>query len=796
MADAILSLLLDQVKTIIDKPKTEVKLLVGVEEEVEKLESNLDLVLTVLADAEEKKTTDKLVKIWLARLKEAAYDMEDALDEWRSGVELEVKGAEDAAKRQGKVPRLCNFLSSFSFRRLSSRREVAVNIKEINRRIDEIVKEKDKYQLESRKIEFPKRPETSSFVDVSKLCGRDGVKREILSYLLGGNSEVEAAKLIQTISIVGMGGLGKTALAQLVCNDPNVKQHFDSVTWVCVSDSFDEKRVAKAIIQGLEKLSGSAAYGLESDPLEVLLGRLSKSIDGKKYLLVLDDVWADKCERWDSLKVTFNLGAAGSKILVTTRDLNVASMMGSSDSQIIHLEKLGDEECWSILRDIAFKGKDKMKIREDLEEIGRKIAKRCKGLPLAAKVLGSLLHSRSTKGEWLNILASEIWKLNLAQKEIFAPLLLSYYDLPHPVRRCFLYCVLFPKDFVYAYHHITSHWLAQGFLGSDPDADLELVGLEYFNILVAHSFFQDFATRDGYIFFFKMHDVVHDFGKYLAENEFATEIVQTDHLSINSARHRHLLVMVGERMSFPTSISGAEKLRTLVTYTGKDALTCDALRSLFNHCRRLRLLDFNWPDGPDHLCNEVPEDIGKLMHLRYINLANSKKLERLPEELCNILNLECLDLKGCRSLKHLPESIGKLPNLRFLVTNGCFALTHYPKDVGKLTSLRTLIGVIARADRNDGTEFSIADLGNLKHLRRVWTKVVGNSIDMEEAGKAGLQNVEELWIYLAGEVEEDDIIEALHLPPGIIFGFSDDYWLNPRGGFGHPDWFKLNSPAY
>ncbi|GLT98093.1 hypothetical protein SLE2022_156150 [Rubroshorea leprosula] len=208
--------------------------------------------------------------------------------------------------------------------------------------------------------------------------------------------------------MVGMGGLGKTTLAQLVGNDPDFKKHFESVIWICVSDSFNEKRVAKAIIQGLENLSGSAAYGLKSDPLEVLLGRISKSIKGKKYLLVLDDVWADKGEMWDSLKVTFDLGAVGSRILMTTWDLKVASIMGSSNYQIIHLEKLGDEECWSILRDIAFKGKDKMKSREDLEKIGRKIAKRCKGLPLAAKVLGSLLQFRSTKGEWLTMLDSEI----------------------------------------------------------------------------------------------------------------------------------------------------------------------------------------------------------------------------------------------------------------------------------------------------------------------------------------------------------------------------------------------------
>ncbi|GLT58575.1 hypothetical protein SLA2020_314550 [Shorea laevis] len=332
---------------------------------------------------------------------------------------------------------------------------------------------------------------------------------------------------------------------------------------------------------------------------------------------------------------------------------------------------------------------------------------------------------------------------------------------------------------MYGYHSITSQWLAQGFLGSDPNADLELVGFEYLNILVARSFFQDFKIWDGHVYQFKMHDVVHDFGKYLAGDEFAMEVVECDHLSTNSEKHRHLLVMVDKRMTFPTFISGAEKLRTLITYTGEDALTPNALCSLFNHCGHLRLLDFSGPHGSNHLCNEVPEEVGKLMHLRFISLVFSEKLERLPEALCNILNLESLHLQGCKNLKHLPESIGMLLNLRFLSTSGCFALTHYPKDIRKLTSLRTVLGAITRADRNDDKEFSLSDLGNLKHLRTIRMKVVGNSIEKEEARKAELQNVEELLIYLAGGVEESDIIEALHPPPGIRFSFTDNYWLVP-----------------
>ncbi|GLT52294.1 hypothetical protein SLA2020_256420 [Shorea laevis] len=774
MADAIVSLILAELKTtIIHRGKKEVKLLVGLEEEVEKLERNLDLIHGVLAHAEEKKRTDDLVKKWLDRLKEAAYDMEDALDEWRTAVEMELRGSEN----QRKVL-LCNFVSCFSFHQLSTRRQIALNIKEINQRLDEIVKEKDRYQLISKEIELPKRPESSSFVDVSRLCGRDGVKRDILSCLWGGNGEEEASELIQTISIVGMGGLGKTALAQLIYNDCDVQQHFDDVIWVCVSDLFDEKKVAKAIIQVLEKLGDGAAFGLESSPLQVLLEKISRSIRGKKFFLVLDDVWADTGERWESLKVTFNHGAPGSRILVTTRDVDVAKMMGSSSSQIIHLEKLGEEECWLVLKDIAFRDRDERSC-QSLEATGRKIANRCKGLPLAAKTLGSLLKSKRTKQEWQSVLNSEIWKLDLAQKDIFAPLLLSYYDLPPPVRRCFLYCVVFPKDFAIKIHLIVSNWMAQGYLGSDGNADLESIGIEYFHILVSRSFFQDIRLWDGDIVCVKMHDVVHDFAQYLAENEFVIKEVESDNLNIDSAKHRHLTVMVVDtRMPFPTSISGVKKLRTLQTFTGMNAFTSEALRILFNQCRCLRLLDLGWSAGLDYSCKEIPKEIGKLIHLRYLSLAYHHYLEGLPEALSNMYNLESLCLNGCINLKQVPDWISKLFNLRLLNTVGCLALTHYPKDIRKLTSLRALLGLIARADRNDVEEFSLADLGNLRHLHRVSLKVVGDSIDKEEARKAELENIQELRIYLDGDIEEDGIIEALDLPSDIKhLEFWGSYWF-------------------
>ncbi|GLU14189.1 hypothetical protein SLE2022_307730 [Rubroshorea leprosula] len=760
MADAIISLTLDMLKTtIIDKSKEEVKLLVGVEEEVKKLERNLDLIQSVLVHAELKKRTDDLVKKWLDRLMEASFDIEDALDEWRTAAELEILGA---AQNQKKV--LCNFISCFSFHRLGARRKIAKNIREINLKLDEIVKEKDRYELRAGKEidELPKRQESTSFVVASNLYGRDDVKTTILSYLWGEKGKEEPGEILQTISIVGMGGMGKTALAQHFYNDKEVNKHFDHVIWVWVPNPFEEKIVAVAIIEELG--IGPTRALLESSPLQVLLKRVSNSVEGKKFLLILDDVWAANCERWESFKAPLGVASSGSRILVTTRDFKVATMMGSGPSKIIRLEKLKNEECWLIFRDRAFKGKDEESCKILEETFRKEISNRCKGLPLIAKTLGSLFKSKRDIEEWQRILNSNIWGLDLPiQKDIFPPLLLSYYDLPPPVRRCFLYFALFPKNFLVWQSNIIGPWMALGFLGSDGDADLESIGEEYLDILADRSFFQHFTVQDGYVVNCKMHDVIHDFAQYLAENEFGIKEVNSNHLTVDSVKHRHLTVMVGEeRKRFPSSISGAEKLRALTTFTGEGALTCEALRNLFNQCKCLRILDFAWPDfSISHLCEEIPEEIGNLMHLRHLDLAHSKLLERLPEALCDLHNLQFLNLKGCKKLKQLPNGIAKLINLRLLRTNGCFALTHYPKGIQKLTSLRKLWGAIARADCNDAEEFSLADLGNLKYLRSVWMKVVGNSIDKGEARKARLQNVRELRIYLAGNIMEEDIIEVL-----------------------------------
>ncbi|KAK9219078.1 hypothetical protein WN943_007717 [Citrus x changshan-huyou] len=218
-----------------------------------------------------------------------------------------------------------------------------------------------------------------------------------------------------------MGGIGKTTLAQLAYNNDDVKNHFEKRIWVCVSDPFDVFRIARAII---EALTGSAPNFGE---FQSLMQHVQGCVEGKKFLLVLDDVWNKDYSKWGPFYNCLKNGLHGSKILITTRDETTAHIMKSTD--IIPIDLLSEKECWSIFESLAFFGKS-MEGCENLEKIGREIVGKCKGLPLAVKTIGSLLWSKNTEEEWQNILKSEIWEHKGIERGLLAPLLLSYNELP------------------------------------------------------------------------------------------------------------------------------------------------------------------------------------------------------------------------------------------------------------------------------------------------------------------------------------------------------------------------------
>lgn len=316
MADALVSKVLQQLTSAIEN---ESALILGGKKKVEKLTTTLTAIRSVLIDAEKKQVKEKRVRVWLEQLEAISYDLDDLLDEWNTKIcepkRIEIMGHHHSSLSK-KMVRLSNFLSPcFCVNQLVMHRDIGSKMECIKERLDEVANEKDKYHFDiDGKTEEAERQETTPLIDVSEVCGRDFDKDTIISKLC---EEFEEENCPLIISIAGMGGMGKTTLAQLVFSDDKVTAHFEHRIWVCVSEPFDRIRIAKTIINAFDELHTYILW-------QHLQEHLRKSVMGKKFLLVLDDVWTDDFRIWEPIKVPLKSGAPGSRILVTTRNEGVS----------------------------------------------------------------------------------------------------------------------------------------------------------------------------------------------------------------------------------------------------------------------------------------------------------------------------------------------------------------------------------------------------------------------------------------------------------------------------------------
>jgi leucine-rich repeat protein SHOC2 len=348
-------------------------------------------------------------------------------------------------------------LFSIENNRIAFRVKLVREIDNIRKKFNDVAEDMSRLKLNPNLVLIVKENEgswreTSSFVLESGIVGREENKNEIIELLKGENSSVSF------IAIVGMGGLGKTALAQLVYNDDEVEKVFDKRIWVCVSQEFDVKSILRKM---LKSLRNDQVGDLE---LDILQRMVREELNGQRYMLVLDDLWNENQLKWDELRTYLMCGGQGSKILVTTRSTLVSQMMGVNNPYV--LKGLNKEQSWDLLKKLTF-GEVVNGVSSNLESIGERIAEKCGGVPLAIRTVGGFLRTiNENEDQWLSVLNGDVWRLCEERQSIMPVLKLSYQNLPLGLRQCFAYCCLYPKDWEIQKNELIQLWMAQGYLES------------------------------------------------------------------------------------------------------------------------------------------------------------------------------------------------------------------------------------------------------------------------------------------------------------------------------------------
>ncbi|XP_058784771.1 putative disease resistance RPP13-like protein 1 [Vicia villosa] len=566
----------------------------------------------------------------------------------------------------------------------------------------------------------------------------------------------DAERRARLNTIVGLGGMGKTTLARLVYNDDKVQNSFELKAWIYVSNPFDIFGLTKEILEQFNSPT-------DSESLESLQRQLQQTVMGKKYLLVLDDIWKANEKSWEQLLIPFNKGSSGSKMIVTTRSKDDASAMKSG--KLVELEQLEESDCWSLFVTHAFHDRNASDY-PDLESIGKMIVDKCGGLPLAVKTMGNLLRKKFSKSEWEKILKTDMWCLSERDSNINPVLRLSYHNLPSNSKRCFAYCSIFPKGYEFDKNKLIKLWMANGLLNSYKSK--EELGSEIFDDLESISFFQrslDFDLDGSFI----MHDLVNDLAKS-ESGEFCLE-VKGDKVQDISEKTRHIWCSLDLKVDdgILKHIYRAKGLHSLLvespTYGGECFMISNNMQcDMFSKLKYLRMLSFSdYENASGEL--ELAYEIGSLNLLRYLDLSWTD-IKRLPDSICKLYNLEGLEMEMCGNLTELPLDFYKLDCLRHLNLEGT-AIKKMPKQIRKLNHLQTLTNFVVG-------ESSGSDIEELESLNLLQGKIslsgLNNVTDPTHAVKSRLQDkkfLEKIHMIFDGSIVESNVSVLDALQPNI-----------------------------
>ncbi|XWS07755.1 hypothetical protein CRYUN_Cryun41cG0017900 [Craigia yunnanensis] len=720
MEEAIVS----AIERISDLLIHEAVFLSGVREEVERLKDELQRMQSFLKDADRKQDQDERLRKRVAKIRDLAYDSEDVIDAFILKV-----------AHQGGFQGIINIFTSICTKPFHLQK-IGMKVKTILKKLEDISKNLPAYQISgegegSTSISMMQQRlrRTFSHVEEEDVISLESMTEDVLAQLMKQEDR------LHVVSVVGMGGIGKTTLARKVYKHNVVKQHFDCFAWACISQKCMPREVVHGVLIKVSSPSKEERELIDKLTEDELIKKLFHVLEEKRYLIVLDDIW--KIEDWEILKKAFPPGKKGSKILFTTRIKGVALHADPCNSPI-EIPLLNVDEGWRLFKRKAFPENttESHARSREFEMLGREMVIKCRGLPLAIVVLGGLLATKKSWAQWekvqRNIHAhlNEVELQNQPYGAVNGILVLSYNDLPYNLKPCFLYLGRYPEDWEISKKELIRLWIAEGFISSS----LESGGMS-------------------------MEDVAENFLEELI-NRCLVQVCKSDYTGIGAKTCRihdllrDLCVDKAKKENFfgiiqpPIDENSAPSLDV--------TLTASMARRIAIHPRRYVCLKGDRPNLRSLLLfqNEslVELDISKYFSFKFLRVLKVVKRDILSDEEWNV-----------------SSEIGNLHHLRYLGLE-CVGKIILTRSIGKLKSLHTL--------RVHSYEIKISFnvLFKLERLRHI---CLYDDVNMCLGARDSLKNIETLkYITIEDLIENDAVLNFTNLRSlGIKFMRSKDVLL-------------------